>query len=272
MSYLSIFEKKWLDLVFEGKNQEYGAYQLRKNSSKTTILAFFSGILFLGFLSGMLMLLSSFGPKSEIPSENEKLETIIKVENYNEPIIIEKKSVEPISNNSNPVDKVPVNKTLVVAVTNEAIEKIPLNEEVPKINSSLGSENGSGTSVTNINNSNFGSGNATNTGTENTIVITAVLDEQPDFPGGIDKFRSQVGDKFNTPEIEEKILLTVMVSFVIEKDGTMTDIKVLRNPGYGLDIEAIRVLKSIKTKWKAGKINGEAVRTQYNLPIKIQTN
>jgi protein TonB len=47
---------------------------------------------------------------------------------------------------------------------------------------------------------------------------------------------------------------------------------VIRNPGYGLDLEAIRVLKSIKTKWKAGKINGESVRTQYNLPIKVQTN
>ena len=47
MANLSIFEKKWLDLVFEGKNQEYGAYKLRQDSTKTTIIAFLSGILFL---------------------------------------------------------------------------------------------------------------------------------------------------------------------------------------------------------------------------------
>ena len=63
-----------------------------------------------------------------------------------------------------------------------------------------------------------------------------------------------------------------MVSFVIEKDGSMSDIKVLRNPGYGLDKEAVRVLKSLKTKWKPGVKDGQFVRTQYTLPIKIQMN
>ena len=50
----------------------------------------------------------------------------------------------------------------------------------------------------------------------------------------------------------------------------MTDIRVLRNPGYGLDKEAIRVLKSLKTKWEPGMMNGKAVRTAYNLPISVQ--
>jgi periplasmic protein TonB len=66
--------------------------------------------------------------------------------------------------------------------------------------------------------------------------------------------------------------LTVTVSFVIEKDGSMTDIRVIRNPGYGLDKEAIRVLKSLKTKWTPGKLKGENVRTQYTLPITLRIN
>ena len=272
MSNLSIFEKKWLDLVFEGKNQEYGAYQLRKNSSKTTILAFFSGILFLGFVSGIGILFSSFGLKTELPSESEKLDTVIRVENYNKPVVIEKKIIEPISTNSNPIEKILVNRFLVVAATNEAIEKVVPNEELSKSNTSTSSENGTSTNPDANNSGSQDNGNSTNTISENPPVVTAVLDVQPDFPGGIDKFRKQVGEKFNTPEIDERVLITVMVSFVIEKDGSMTDIKVLRNPGYGLDIEAIRVLKSIKTKWTAGKINGESVRTQYNLPIKVQSN
>ena len=60
MSNVSIFGKKWIDLVFEDKNKEYGAYQLRKESPKTTLLAFFFGLLFIGSISGLGLLLSSF--------------------------------------------------------------------------------------------------------------------------------------------------------------------------------------------------------------------
>jgi len=64
----------------------------------------------------------------------------------------------------------------------------------------------------------------------------------------------------------------VYVSFVIERDGSMTDIQVKRDPGYGLGKEAVRVLKSIKTKWAPGMIAGKPVRTAYNLPITVEMN
>jgi protein TonB len=63
---------------------------------------------------------------------------------------------------------------------------------------------------------------------------------------------------------------SVYVAFVIEKDGSMTDVKVLRNPGYGLGKEAIRVLKSLRTKWKPGIKDGQPVRTQFTLPIIVK--
>lgn len=63
-----------------------------------------------------------------------------------------------------------------------------------------------------------------------------------------------------------------MFFFVIERDGSMTDIQVKRDPGHGLGKEAIRVLKSLKTKWSPGMIDGKAVRTAYNLPITVQMN
>ena len=116
MSRVSIFEKKWLDLVFEGKNQEYGAYKLRQDSTKTTIIAFFSGILFLGFVSGMGMLLSSFGAKPVILPEEPLNDSIIVVK-YVEPLVEKPKSAEPVTNNSAPVEKVPINKNFVVAPT-----------------------------------------------------------------------------------------------------------------------------------------------------------
>ena len=104
----------------------------------------------------------------------------------------------------------------------------------------------------------------------NTVVNSAVLDKMPEFPGGINKFYNYVGNNFEKPEIDAINTFRVYVSFVIERDGSMTDIKVVRDPGYGLGREAIRVLKSLKTKWSPGMIGSKPVRTAYNLPIVVE--
>jgi protein TonB len=101
-------------------------------------------------------------------------------------------------------------------------------------------------------------------------VNTNALDKLPEFPGGIAKFYTYVGNHFEKPEIEGEQTISVYVSFVIEENGTMSNIKVLRDPGYGLGTEAIRVLKSLKAKWAPGMIAGQAVRTSYNLPITVK--
>jgi protein TonB len=108
--------------------------------------------------------------------------------------------------------------------------------------------------------------------TDSTILSSNVVDKMPEFPGGIKKFYTYVGNNFERTEIETENAIRVSVSFVIEKDGSMTDIKVLKDPGFGLGAEAIRVLKSLKTKWSPGMYEGKAVRTSYNLPITIQPN
>jgi protein TonB len=104
------------------------------------------------------------------------------------------------------------------------------------------------------------------------INSTTELDKLPEFPGGINKFYTYVGNNFEKPEIDAANSLKIYVAFVIEKDGSMTDIKVLKDPGYGLGREAIRVLKSLKTKWSPGMIGSKPVRTSYNLPITVQMN
>ncbi|MNY71524.1 Gram-negative bacterial tonB protein [compost metagenome] len=61
----------------------------------------------------------------------------------------------------------------------------------------------------------------------------------------------------------------IYVSFVIEEDGSMSDIKVVRDPGYGLGKEAVRVIKLIKEKWQPETQDGKPVKTSYTLPITI---
>jgi protein TonB len=104
----------------------------------------------------------------------------------------------------------------------------------------------------------------------NTIFSSNSLDRLPEFPGGIAKFYSYVGTNFEKPEMELSESIRVTVNFIIEKDGSMTGIQVKSDPGFGIATEAIRVLKSLKTKWLPGMVNSKAVRTAYSLPITVQ--
>ena len=91
----------------------------------------------------------------------------------------------------------------------------------------------------------------------------------PEFPGGVAAFYKYVQKNYRVPEVDDDVSGNVIVNFVVERDGSLTDIKVLRDPGYGMGKEAIRMLQNAP-KWKPGVQNGRAVRVAYNLPITIQ--
>ena len=104
---------------------------------------------------------------------------------------------------------------------------------------------------------------------ENEVYNTAGITEKPDFPGGIMEFYKFVGNNFKTPE-QPNLKGKVYITFIVEKDGSLSDIKNIRDIGFGTGEEAIRVLK-ICPKWIPGKMNGVPVRVMYSLPITIQS-
>lgn len=95
------------------------------------------------------------------------------------------------------------------------------------------------------------------------------LTKQPEYPGGIKAFYNDVNKNFNSPKVDKDMNARIYVSFVVEKDGSMGDIKLLRDPGYGMGAEAVRALKAISTKWVPGEMEGKKVRTSYALPISV---
>lgn len=113
----------------------------------------------------------------------------------------------------------------------------------------------------------FVSAQETTNVSDNTIYNTAGIEVKPEFPGGMDKFYKFIAENYNCPKVE-KLAGKVYVTFVVEKEGSLTDIKVLRDIGYGTGKEAIRVLK-ISPKWMPGQQNGRTVRCTYSLPIAI---
>lgn len=100
--------------------------------------------------------------------------------------------------------------------------------------------------------------------------IFTVVEDQPNFPGGDEARILYLKDNIKYPQMarESGIQGTVYVTFVVERNGSVTDVKVLRGIGGGCDEEAIRVIENMP-KWNAGKQRGKPVRVQFNMPIKF---
>ena len=281
MANQSIFNDRWIDLVFENRNKEYGAYQLRHENPKTTLKALGIGFLLITLVLSIPMFMNKFGTKPGEIICNLPSITLVEMTDITFPP--EKKpdlqSATPLTQKENNKPKPEITKENIrdpkVTESENAKTEVATNEEAqetytePTEGAISGTENsgvlgGTGTSTeTNVT-------KTSGTNDDNGTHITAILDKQPSFPGGMDKFYTYVARNFKAPETQLSNTVKVFVSFVIEKDGSMTDIRVIRNPGYGLDKEAIRVLKSLKTKWVPGILNGKPVRTAYNLPIIVE--
>ena len=98
--------------------------------------------------------------------------------------------------------------------------------------------------------------------------IVIFVEEQPQFPGGEEALYTYLRDNIKYPQLarDNNITGKVFVQFVVEKDGSISNAKVMRDIGGGCGNEALRVVKSMP-KWKPGKQQGRAVRAQFNLPV-----
>jgi periplasmic protein TonB len=256
---LDIFTNLWLDIVFEGRNKSYGAYELRKENPKTSVKALVIGSIVFSLLVSA-PLIASFLPdfKEEEMDRNIK----VKLDNINKPEK-PKENLPPPPPPPPKVDQVKFVKP-VVAKADEVTEEPPKLEEIK--DKKIGAETIKGDPDAELTVEPVGNGPVEE---DNTVYGSAGLEVQPEFPGGLASFYKYVGKNYTYPEGEE-INGKVIVSFVVEKDGSLTDIKVLRDLGYGTGAEAIRVLKKMP-KWSPGEQNGRKVRCSYNLPIVLQS-
>ena len=269
MSNVSIYEKNWINLVFEDKNKAYGAYQLRQENPKTTLFAFLGGLTVVLFLLGGGYLFSSFSSKPESPIISCPMEPTIV------PVDLEPKK-EPFKpkteiQQSSATTKPNPFQNLVVAATPLVTTEAPKTTDIESPTSTTGQDNGTGMSTATPTGGGSPTGTAISVAAiEKGPVTTNELDRLPEYPGGIKKFYEYVGNNFEKPDVDEHLSsVSVIMSFVVERDGSMTDIKVLRSSDKDLEREAIRVLKSLKVQWSPGYKDGEKMRTLYTLPIKV---
>ncbi|MFD0939997.1 M56 family metallopeptidase [Pedobacter boryungensis] len=108
---------------------------------------------------------------------------------------------------------------------------------------------------------------------DNNVYSFVAMENPPSYPGGVSEFYNFLGKNIKYPLLasDNEIEGNVYVSFTVEKDGSLNDIKVDRKLGYGIDEEAVRVLKLSK-RWNPGMQNGRPVRVKYNIPIRFSLN
>ena len=103
--------------------------------------------------------------------------------------------------------------------------------------------------------------------------VFVVVDEMPGFPGGEEELFAFIRSNVHYPDpaLQARISGKVYVNFVVETDGTITRVKVLRGMGHGCDEEPLRVV-NLMPPWKPGTQNGKPVRVRYNLPFSFHLN
>lgn len=265
-SKIDLFGSEWLDVVFEQKNKSYGAYTLRRQSSSDTVKAL--------FIAGTLFILLFLSPKiislikgSNTLDEHQEMTREVTVQ-ATPPVV--KHETPPPAAAVPPRAKEPSVKFPPPIVVDREVETDPVQIK-DLVNANPGQKNIVGDP----------DGQVVVTGpTGNGLAKQAAVEEdpkvyefvnlevQPAFPGGIAQFYIYLSKAIRFPEAaqEANVQGKVFVSFIVETNGRLTDIKVERKLGYGTDEEAIRVLKASPV-WTPGIQNGRNVRVRYNIPI-----
>jgi protein TonB len=267
-----LYKSEWLDLVFENRNKNYGAYELRQHYSQTMAKAL--GLTLLGFVSIAITM-------AVITKLNAKPDEIVHVIHLSDPKIIlpppPKKIDEPLQP---PPAKAPVKPLqatssgqTVVIPTHITLEEVrtdpPTIADMQKSN--IGSEvsKGTGTAVQPITeNTGNGAGASTVEGVDPNKVLN-YAEVAPEPNGGMAGWTKFIQRNLHYPDTDAQG--RVFVSFVVERDGSLTDVKIIRSVSPELDAEALRVIR-MAPKWKPGMQGGQPVRVQFNIPINFQQN
>lgn len=279
MSKINVFNEAWTDLVFEGRNKDYGAYQLRREDGATTAKSLFLGIGLLAALVSIPVINNYFTDKGGIvissPAPELPESTVVKVD-----LPLPPQKPQPVQKQETGIQassKRQVQFATPVITSRPVTAVIPTTTDFDNADPGSHTDPGDGNGNIAIGANGSSSGTATSgTGTategpEGTVPL-AGLDKAPGFPGGMDKFYQQVSSKFRIPEADNAAVIKVYVYFVIEKDGSMSGVRVTRKTDPAMEKEAIRVLNSIKAKWTPGIKNGNPVRTAYFLPVTINVH
>ena len=278
MAKIDLYDPKWVDMVFAGKNKEYGAYQLRKGTSgrniKSLLILVIAAALVGGFLAWKVIEQKQAEEQQAYMEAMElaKLQEQAKKEEKKKPEKvqpkIEAKKEIPVARETQKFTAPVIKKDELVKEENQVKQMDKLDDKV-----AVGAEDKEGVKDRTVEavRSEIAVAAPPPPPAPKPEVATKVFDiveEMPSFPGGSAALTSYLSSNTKYPVVaqENGVQGRVIVSFVVERDGSISDVKVARSVDPSLDREAQRVVKSMP-KWKPGKQNGSAVRVKYTVPV-----
>ena len=263
-------KKSQLDeIVFQNRNKSYGAYTLRQDYSRDLTKALLVGVGLFAMLALVPAVISSFS-KIELPKPTQDLKPF-ELSDVDEDVIIPKEQIITHQKLKSVNSIVPTPSRIV---SKEAA--IPNKKESENAIQSF--ENTDGEIVLNPSASLVSQGE-TSVGIVVTLPAKVVdpekvfsssdADVAASYKGGIDAFRQKVISNFNTNAVETDVLLSAVVSFIVEKDGSISHLKV-DGANVNFNREAERTIQSIKNKWTPAKYHGKSVRSSFRMPISMK--
>jgi len=255
---------RWEDIVFERRNKSYGAYVIRNIYGKNVAIATLIALAIIGFVLAYPSI-SEYFTKDDDATEHELKS--VKYTDLAPPPPIDKNVPPPPKLDVPPPVKTII-KFLPPKVTNKEVveeEEMPTQEEVKQ--NDVGAENIDGTGDI-----------VFDEPVEEVLkeesdddVIFMVVEQPAEYPGGLEAMMKFIVKNMKYPAVARRMGVegAVFVSFVVDREGKISEPQVIKGISAECDQEALRVIKQMPP-WKPGKQNGKAVKSRFVLPIKFK--
>ena len=278
MAKIDLISGAWTDLVFENRNQAYGAYVLRKGTGKRNVIAILAVIL-LAIACQIGLTLKNIADEAAAKRQAMQEAVELSALEQKKEAKVERKEVVKQENVEKVVEKVKISVKFTAPEIKKDNEVRPEDEmksqdEIMSSKLSVGSfdvkgndEGGEVLKAKEV----IATEPVKPKEEENKVFD--VVEQMPSFPGGNAALMNYLSQNIKYPVIAEEngIQGRVIVQFVVGKDGHISDVRVAKSVDPSLDKEAVRVVKGMP-KWIPGKQNGQAVTVRYTLPVTFRLN
>ena len=276
---VDLSSKEWRDLVFEGRNQEYGAYDLRKNSDKRHNKSMILVIIALALIIVVGLTfntVSNFIFQEDIKDEaNQELVNVNMAAEEEEDEEEEQERVEMEQPEALPEEILNTIKVTELAIVEDSEvtpeDEIKSQDELKETQTAFGQTNfDQGTDDRNVVREHKEEIIVEEKKPEKEEVFRAV-EQMPQFPGGDAELMKFLRDNIVYPAMaqENNVQGKVIVQFVVTKTGDIGEVKVVKSVDRDLDNEAVRLVKKLP-KFIPGRMNGQAVNVWYTLPVQFK--
>lgn len=272
MSKIDLISSDWVDLVFEGRNKAYGAYRLRKSTTKRNILAMVAVVILL-VVAFIILTVKNFVDEQRAKVAMTQVAELTNYEQPKKKAEVKQKKIEVEPERVVERVKSSIKFTAPVIKKDDEVkpdEELKTQDELMSTKTAIGTFDVKGNDDANgeILKAKDVIAEPEPPKHEEENKVFDIVEQQPLFPGGPAALIKYLSENTKYPVVaqENGVQGRVTVQFVVEKDGSISDVHVLRGVDPSLDKEAVRVVKSMP-RWTPGKQNGITVRVNYRVPV-----